>query len=168
MAGSCVWGVNREAIEQWGNTMCVLLVVLCGIGDCRGAYFFSENIFSGGRGYSTIGIACMSLIRYRTAASAVLVQSTLFFLHFHFNRHNPRINLENFISQTASQWLLMSVFASAGDVFHSMDHIYLPIMREAIRDSDVLPSESLQRLHLNHIISHRKLGNGVLILPRLG
>jgi len=46
MAGSCVWGVDREAIEQWGNTMCVLLVVLCG--DCRGAYFFLGPIFSGG------------------------------------------------------------------------------------------------------------------------
>ena len=46
MAGSCVWGVDREAIEQWGNTMCVLLVVLCG--DCRGAYFFLGNIFPAG------------------------------------------------------------------------------------------------------------------------
>ena len=45
MAGSCVWGVDREAIEQWGNMMCVLLVFLCG--DCRGAYFFLGNIFSG-------------------------------------------------------------------------------------------------------------------------
>ena len=25
MAGSCVWGVDREAIEQWGNTMCVFV-----------------------------------------------------------------------------------------------------------------------------------------------
>jgi len=31
MAGSSVWGVDREAIEQWGNTMCVLFVVLCGV-----------------------------------------------------------------------------------------------------------------------------------------
>jgi hypothetical protein len=25
MAGSCVWGVDREAIEQWRKTMCVFV-----------------------------------------------------------------------------------------------------------------------------------------------
>jgi hypothetical protein len=46
MAGSCVWGVDREAIEQWGNTMWFLLVVLCE--DCRGAYFSWGLFFPAG------------------------------------------------------------------------------------------------------------------------
>jgi hypothetical protein len=44
MAGSCVWGVDREAIEQWGNTMCVFV---CGfVWRLSWAIFLGEYFLS--------------------------------------------------------------------------------------------------------------------------
>jgi hypothetical protein len=46
MAGSCVWGVDREAIEQRGNTMCVFVSGF--VWRLSWGLFFLGNIFPAG------------------------------------------------------------------------------------------------------------------------